>query len=195
MIAQDVQDYLQSLAGQWQYPADTVDTFKAGDPTAKVRGIAVGWMSYTWALQRALELDCNVFITHEPTYYNHWDNDPALFRFPGAREKRRFIEDNELVIIRCHDLWDQIPDIGIPDSWGKLLDLGRPVDSSTYIRIYDAGGVTAGELAQGTCRAPYRHLWTARRAIDRIIGQSRSSHQYRHRRDNALFGLRRALRD
>jgi len=152
MIAQDVQDYLQSLAGQWQYPADTVDTFKAGDPTAKVRGIAVGWMSYTWALQRALELDCNVFITHEPTYYNHWDNDPALFRFPGAREKRRFIEDNDLVIIRCHDLWDQIPDIGIPDSWGKLLDLGRPVDSSTYIRIYNAGGVTAGELARDVAR-------------------------------------------
>ena len=152
MIAQDVQDYLQSLAGDWQYPSDTVDTFKAGDPTTRVRGIAVGWMSYTWALQRALELDCNVFITHEPTYYNHRDNDPAIFRFPSAREKRRFIEDNGLVIIRCHDLWDQIPDTGIPDSWGKLLELGRPVDSSTYIRVYDVGGVTAGELARAVAR-------------------------------------------
>ena len=152
MIAQDVQDYLLSLAGQWQYPADTVDTFKAGDPAAIVRGIAVGWMSYTWALQLALERDCNVFITHEPTFYNHRDNDAAIFRLPGVSEKRQFIEDNEIVILRCHDLWDQIPEIGIPDSWGKLLDLGPPVDSSTYIRIYDAAGVTAGDLARNVAR-------------------------------------------
>ncbi|MCY3781689.1 MAG: Nif3-like dinuclear metal center hexameric protein [Chloroflexi bacterium] len=152
MKAQDVQDYLRSLAGEWQYPLDTVDTFKAGDPTTEARGIAVGWMSYTWALRQALELDCNVFITHEPTYYNHWDNDPAIFRFTGVQEKRRFIEDKDLVIIRCHDLWDQLPDIGIPDSWGELLDLGRPVDGSTYIRVYDAGGLTAGELAQDVAR-------------------------------------------
>jgi len=152
MKAQNIQDYLRLLAGEWQYPVDTVDTFKAGDPAADVHSIAVGWMSYTWALQRALELDCNVFITHEPTYYNHRDDDPAIFRFPGVREKRQFIEDNDLVIIRCHDLWDQIPGTGIPDSWGKLLDLGRPIDSNTYIRIYAAAGVTAGELARHVAR-------------------------------------------
>ena len=152
MKAQAVQDYLRSLAGEWQYPLDTVDTFKAGDPNAEAHGVAVGWMSYTWALRRALELGCNVFITHEPTYYNHWDNDPAIFRFPGAQEKRRFIEDNDLVIIRCHDLWDQISDIGIPDSWGKVLDLGPLVDGSTYMRVYDAGGVTAEELARSVAR-------------------------------------------
>ena len=152
MKAQDVQNYLQSLAGDWQYSDNTVDTFKAGDPSTEVRGIAVGWMSYIWALQRALDLGCNVFITHEPTYYNHWDNDLAIFRFPGVRAKRQFIEDNDLVIIRCHDLWDQMPDIGIPDSWGISLDWGRPVDGSTYIRIYDTAGLTAGELAQDVAR-------------------------------------------
>lgn len=157
MKAQDVQDYLQSLAGSWQYPDDTVDTFKAGDPNAEARGIAVGWMSYTWALECALNLDCNVFVTHEPTYYNHWDNDPEIFRIAGVREKRQFIEDNDLVIIRCHDLWDQMPDTGIPDSWGRLLDWGRPVAESAYIRIYDTEGATAGKLAQhvANCTAVY----------------------------------------
>ena len=153
MIAQDVQDYLQSLAGPWQYPADTVDNYKAGNPQAAVRGIAVGWMSYTWALQRALDLDCNVFVTHEPTYYNHRDDDPAIFRFPGVGEKRRFIEENNLVIIRCHDLWDQIPDIGIPDSWGNLLGLGKAVDGDLHIRIYETDGLRAGDLARQVARA------------------------------------------
>ena len=54
------------------------------------------------------------------------------------------------------------------------MDLGRPVDGSTYIRIYDAGGVTAGELARAVARCT-ADLWTARRAIDRLTGQSRFS--------------------
>ena len=87
MKAQDVQNYLQSLAGDWQYSDNTVDTFKAGDPSTEVRGIAVGWMSYIWALQRALDLGCNVFITHEPTYYNHWDNDPGDFSLSRRTSK------------------------------------------------------------------------------------------------------------
>ena len=48
----------------------------------------------------------------------------AIFRFPGVRAKRQFIEDNDLVIIRCHDLWDQMPDIGIPGFVGDIIGLG-----------------------------------------------------------------------
>jgi len=157
MKAQDVQDYLQSLARHWEYPTDTVDTFKAGDPQVAARGIAVGWMSYTWALQRALDLGCNVFITHEPTYYSHWDNDQDILRLASVRAKKRFIEESGLAIIRCHDLWDQIKDIGIPDSWGQLLALGKAIDGDTYIRVYDAGGRRAGDLARhvARCTAAY----------------------------------------
>lgn len=148
MIAQDVQTYLQSLANHWQYPEDTVDTFKAGDPQAVVSGIAVGWMSYTWALQQALDLGCNVFITHEPTYYSHWDNNEDILRLASVRAKKRFIEENDLVIVRCHDLWDQMTDIGIPDSWGQLLELGNAIDGDTYIRVYETGGRRADDLAR-----------------------------------------------
>jgi putative NIF3 family GTP cyclohydrolase 1 type 2 len=157
MQAQHVQDYLKSLAGSWSYPPDSVDTFKAGDPQAEVRGIAVGWMSYSWALQKALDLGCNLFITHEPTYYNHRDNDADIFRLAAVRAKRQFIEDHELIILRCHDLWDQIPAIGIPDSWGKLLSLGAAIDGDTYIRVYDTVGLRAAELAEhvAECSADY----------------------------------------
>lgn len=152
MKASDVQAYLQSLSGNWRYPADTVDTFKSGDPEVEVKGIAIGWMSYTWALKKALELGCNVFITHEPTYYNHYDNDADIFRFPIAQKKRDFIEKSGLTIIRCHDLWDQIPHIGIPDSWGRLLQLGQATAQTEHLRVYDGGGVTALEIAQRVAR-------------------------------------------
>ncbi|MCC6803585.1 MAG: Nif3-like dinuclear metal center hexameric protein [Anaerolineae bacterium] len=148
MKASEVQAYLQSLRGDWSYPADTVDTFKAGNPDDEVRGIAVGWMSYTWALREALRFGCNMFITHEPTYYNHRDNDETIFRFEGAREKRAFIEANGLIIVRCHDLWDQILGIGIPDSWGQLLGFEYPVDSTRHLRVYEIETANAAALAR-----------------------------------------------
>jgi len=148
MKARELQSYLRSLNGGWMKLEKTVDTFKAGDPEAEIRGIAVGWMSYTWALQKAVELGCNVFITHEPTYYIHRDNDAEVFRFQEVRAKRQYIEENDLIVLRCHDLWDQAPVIGIPDSWGELLGLGEPIDGSGYFRVYDVSGRSALQVAQ-----------------------------------------------
>lgn len=146
--AQDIQTYLHSLAGDWVYPENAVDTFKAGNPDDPVQGIAVGWMSYTWALEKALELGCNVYITHEPTYYDHHDNNAAILQMPQVQAKHEFIEKNELIIIRCHDLWDQIQEVGIPDSWGKFLGLGEAVIQSMHHRVYDMSEQSAHQFAR-----------------------------------------------
>lgn len=148
MKASDLQAYLESLKGDWEYPEKSYDMYVAGDPETEVKGIAVAWMGYVQALEQAVALGCNVFITHEPTYYNHFDRDAEIFRFPEVAKKRQYIEEQGLVIIRCHDLWDQMKEIGIPDSWGQLLDFGRSIDGDDHIRVYDAGGRSAVEIAQ-----------------------------------------------
>ena len=148
MKALELQSYLRSLNGGWMKLERTVDTFKAGDPESEISGLAVGWMSYTWALKQAVALGCNVFVTHEPTYYIHRDDDADVFRFQEVRAKRQYIIDHELVILRCHDLWDQMPGIGIPDSWAELLGLGEPIDGAGYFRVYDASGRSALQVAQ-----------------------------------------------
>jgi putative NIF3 family GTP cyclohydrolase 1 type 2 len=148
LTAAQVQSFLKSLDGGWVDWERTVDTFKSGSPETQVKGIAVAWMPYIHALNKALELGCNLFVTHEPTYFNHRDNDPDIFRFPAVEAKRKFIEDNELTIIRCHDVWDQYPGIGIPSGWGKLLDLGNPIDGSGYYFVFDGKGRTAKAIAR-----------------------------------------------
>jgi hypothetical protein len=148
LTAGEIHAYLKSLDGGWVKWENTVDTFKSGSPEAKVKGIAVGWMSYTFALEKAIALGCNLFVTHEPTYFNHRDNDPEIFRFPAVQAKREFIEKSGLVILRCHDVWDQYPKIGIPTGWGKLLELGNPIDGAGYYYVYDGKGRTAGSLAR-----------------------------------------------
>ena len=149
MRAKDVQAYLRTLNGGWVDLEKTVDTFKSGDPEAEVRGIAVSWMSTTAALRTALSADCNLFITHEPTYCDHYDDHNGwTFSFEGTRAKRAFIEESGLTIIRCHDLWDQVPTIGIPDAWGEALALGQAVGGEGYYRVYDVSGRSAGDVAR-----------------------------------------------
>ena len=150
--AGDVRKYLMGLDGGWVRKDNTVDTFKSGKAINEVTGIAVGWMSYTWALKRALEQGCNMFVTHEPTYYNHRDNDEEIFRFKKVEQKREFIESSGLTILRCHDLWDQFPDEGIPNSWGRVLDLGDPVDGGGYYYVYDGEGRKAVHVARRVAR-------------------------------------------
>jgi len=147
MKAADINTYLRSLRGGGPYPHPDVDTFKTGDPQSEVRAIAVGWMSYTWALEKALELGCSLFVTHEPTFYDHLDEDQEVFRLPGAVAKREFLKDSGLVVLRCHDLWDLMPEIGIPDSWGRFLGLGEPVRSARYVRAYEIEPQPAAQFA------------------------------------------------
>jgi putative NIF3 family GTP cyclohydrolase 1 type 2 len=167
MKASEIRDYLRSLDGGWVDWDDTVDTFKAGDPNAEVEGVAVGWMSYAWALERAVELGCNVFVTHEGTYYDH-EAEPIRENHPPSvveliDEKQAFIEEHDLVILRCHDLWDQYPKIGVPDAWGRHLGFAEaeeatagemPVPpaafgSGDYYRVYEVDEQTAREAARG----------------------------------------------
>lgn len=149
MQAKDLQAYFRSLNGGWMDLNSTVDTFKSGDSEAEVTGIAVSWMSTTAALKQALDLDCNLFVTHEPTYYNHRDDpESPVFELAGTQEKQAFIEESGLIIIRCHDLWDQVPEIGIPDAWGAALGLGEAVAGEGYYRVYDVSGRTAGDVAR-----------------------------------------------
>lgn len=165
MRASEVHSYLQSLDNGWVNWDDTVDTFKAGDPDAEVESIAVGWMSYTWALERAVELGCNLFVTHEGTYYDH-EEEPIRENHPPSvveliDEKQAFIEEHDLVILRCHDLWDQYPLIGVPDAWGRHLGfvadevpteemsvLPTAFGQGDYYRVYEVSERTAREAAR-----------------------------------------------
>jgi putative NIF3 family GTP cyclohydrolase 1 type 2 len=111
----------------------TVDTFKAGNPDAEVKGIAVTMMATLDVLQRAAAAGQNLIITHEPTFYNHLDkpddldqkdNDPVL------AAKRAFIAEHGLVIWRFHDHWHRMKRDGIELGMAHALGWEKFQDSS-----------------------------------------------------------------
>jgi putative NIF3 family GTP cyclohydrolase 1 type 2 len=86
---------------------ETVDTFKAGNPDTRVTGIAVTMMATLDVLQRAVAKGDNLVVTHEPTFYNHYQDKPEGMEEsdPVWMEKRAFIEKHGLVVWRLHDHW------------------------------------------------------------------------------------------
>ncbi len=91
----------------------TVDTFKAGNPDNQVTGIATTFIVTMDVLTKAVALNCNLIITHEPTFYNHLDEVDHLKSDPVYQEKLKFIEDNGLVVFRFHDHWHRTEPDGI----------------------------------------------------------------------------------
>jgi putative NIF3 family GTP cyclohydrolase 1 type 2 len=84
-------------------PPNTVDTVKAGDPSAPVTGIATTFLDTMDVLREANRLGLNLVITHEPTFYNHLDDKAFFADDPVYREKLAFIEQHHMVVFRLHD--------------------------------------------------------------------------------------------
>lgn len=101
---------------------NTVDVFKEGDPQAPVTGIITCMFATMDVLKQAVAEHCNLLIVHEPLYYNHLDDTKALQNDPVFQEKKKFINDNKLVIWRFHDYIHSMKPDGIET--GLVAKLG-----------------------------------------------------------------------
>jgi putative NIF3 family GTP cyclohydrolase 1 type 2 len=106
LTARDVVERIKRNIGvPWTEP--TVDTFKDGDSTTRVTGIAVTMMATFDVLQRAAARGANLVITHEPTFYDHFDKLDVLEAEHDSvtAAKRAFIREHRMVVVRMHDHW------------------------------------------------------------------------------------------
>jgi putative NIF3 family GTP cyclohydrolase 1 type 2 len=127
--------------------AQTVDTFKAGDPDTPVTGIAVTMMATLDVLQRAAANHQNFIITHEPTFYSHQDKPEGMDESdPVWTEKRAFIEQHHLVIWRFHDHWHRRNPDGILAGMVRALGWGKyqHADDPNFFTLPET---TVGKLA------------------------------------------------
>ena len=155
----DVHHYLRSLC---EVSEPSVDRIVIGDPETKVTKIGTAWMPYWKTCREASRRGVNTLIVHEPTFYTHWDLDEKESDFfdapaPGKEayltlreRKKKWIEDRGMVIIRCHDMIDKIPEFGIPFGLGKLLGFNNAelLRSRTYFNVYGIDPKPAIQLAK-----------------------------------------------
>lgn len=151
MRAGEIDQHMRHV-GTWVDWSKTVDTFKSGDPSMDVRGIAVAWQSRFAALKAAHAAGYNLFVTHEPTFYSHLDTDGGEFPTPHVAAKQAWLQETGMIVYRCHDVWDVMPAHGIRDSWARGLGLeGPPLaeDERRWYGLYPVRRQTVQALAQG----------------------------------------------
>ena len=149
MRALDINRHFLSLAS-WVDPAQTVDRIIIGDTEKEVRRVLVSWIASFQAVRAAVERGCDLLMTHEPTFWVHANEMANLEKSEIAAAKRSFIEDNGLVVLRNHDVWDRMPEIGIPWAWASYLGMTTPpaaIGAAGYQHRYDIEPLPLGEFA------------------------------------------------
>ena len=135
MRAREIREYFLSRAKRVDRE-HTVDTFKHGDGEAEVESVGVTWMLTMDAIDEAERLRVNFVITHEPTFYTHYDDVEEVKADPMYLAKRRRLDDVGLTVLRLHDCWDHWPEIGIGPSLAKLLKLTRLETGGGNVKVY-----------------------------------------------------------
>jgi hypothetical protein len=64
----------------------SVDRIIIGDPQTSIQKIGTCWLPNWSTLKKCRSMGINVLVTHEPTFYTHWDLDETkedYFRAPN----------------------------------------------------------------------------------------------------------------
>ena len=117
------------------WSAQTVDTFKSGNPDDFVTGVAVCMFADMKVLQQAVADKCNLIIAHEPTFYNHLDETKNLENDLVFQDKLKFINENKLIIWRFHDHIHRIKPDGIYVGMIEKLGWRKNQTDSSMIRF------------------------------------------------------------
>ena len=143
-------------------PADTVDTLKAGDPNTVVTGIVTTFMDTYPVLEKAVASGKNLIISHEPTFYNHLDQQSQFAADPVYQQKLAYIREHHLVVYRFHDTWHMRKPDGILE--GMVSQFGwKKYQNSADPNLFTLPATTVGQVAASLQKS------TGARAI-RIVG-------------------------
>jgi putative NIF3 family GTP cyclohydrolase 1 type 2 len=123
-------------------------------------------------IRRAHESGANLIITHEPTFFNHWDETAEFAQDQACKDKVALLEETGMTVIRIHDVWDRFPEFGIHDSWARRLGLTDVVRSDARHTLFKVDTTPLGSFAgrvkermgvegvrfAGPCERPVTHV-------------------------------------
>jgi putative NIF3 family GTP cyclohydrolase 1 type 2 len=133
--------------GTWVNWELTEDQFLFGNPEVDVSGIAVAWIPSMDLIERAAHHGLNLFITHEPAFYPGYEDNVSTQTL--IRHKRKQLDLGGITLLRCHDTWDRMPEVGIVDSWASFLDYRTlPRLTESFYRICVTEDLTVLEIAR-----------------------------------------------
>ncbi|HEX5084249.1 MAG TPA: Nif3-like dinuclear metal center hexameric protein [Blastocatellia bacterium] len=108
--ARQIVDRIQkNLGASWK--ESPMDGFCAGDPDARITGVATSFAPSMETLRRATESKLNLLIVREHPFFSHQEKgyysapQDLVARDPTCVAKREFIAKNNMVVWRFYDNW------------------------------------------------------------------------------------------
>ncbi len=124
--------------------SQTVDTLKAGNREIRVTGIVTTMFPTIDVIRRAISLNANLIIVHEPTYYNHLDQTEWLSDDPVYQYKRKLLADNGIAVWRNHDYIHRLRPDGVLE--GVVNQLGWASYRTSRRRMFEMPPTDLGSL-------------------------------------------------
>jgi putative NIF3 family GTP cyclohydrolase 1 type 2 len=150
MKAREVMEHFRAV-GRWVNWNKTCDQFLHGDPDIEVKGIATAWIPTNAALREAAACGLNLFITHEPAFCGGYEGTVSGDKVASA--KRKLLDKLGITLMRCHDTWDRMPDVGIPDAWATFLGFETEQRSvKSFYKICLLGDMTVEEAGRAVLK-------------------------------------------
>ena len=134
MECRGVHEHFRGI-GTWVNWEATTDIFTFGCAEGEVEKIAVAWKPTLSALEKAVACGANLFVSHESIAVkavNGSMKQDIEFMLEGETAIFGFLEASGLVVYRCHDFLDAVPEWGVMHAWQQGLQLGGTVVAEEY---------------------------------------------------------------
>lgn len=100
----------------------TIDQIIIGNPNQEVKGIVTTFMATIDVIKEAVDKNCNLIITHEPTWYNGRDREEWLKKDNVYESKKNLLLENDIVVWRFHDYMHHAQEDLIYKGFEQLID-------------------------------------------------------------------------
>lgn len=153
----------------------TVDTFKVGSADQPVSGVISTFMATLDIMRQAVAKKASFIVSHEPIFYNHFDDTSALQADPIYQAKVRYATQHGLTVWRFHDHWHQIKPEPMSTAstaklgWDKYLDAGSVGFGRTFTRPTLPLSELVQEMAARLPSRSIRYIGRADLPVSRIV--------------------------
>jgi putative NIF3 family GTP cyclohydrolase 1 type 2 len=156
--AQDVADYIVSVAPLELGISGDSTGFMYGDESTQVERLVVCWSPTIEVIRRAASLRAQMIVAHEPLFFSaahanlegetdRWFEEVSTERKPPNLLRKAALDRARIVVYRCHSNWDAAPGVGVVDAFANLMDFRVEAHHGRFARVYEIVPVTLGELA------------------------------------------------
>ena len=152
----DIIKHLESV-GTWVNWDKTRDIVLYGDINKEISKMGVCWVVTKQVIQKAKEEGINFIISHENMFYEATTS-PTRALLESANIKKQMLEEADITVYRCHDVWDMMPIYGVADTWAKDIGLDfEPRVVSSYNSYANVKDMTLKDVAQKVAKAVQKY--------------------------------------